>query len=387
MRIVHLTSSLCAPLGGAEAYCVALASAQAADQQLEVIVATPWIDGETRAALEESGVEVIVRKAWRPYRPDQRGTSALTKVLFHLLDAFNSVWSPRGFRVRHLGSDILHVHRFQGLGSAILRGSRRRRVVHTVHDFSLVDTNSTSVRDGADRPSLIQRARAWLNSLSARQADAILFPSQRTLDRHLQSGMSQISARARVVPLGWTLDSVEGVITVPGRFVFLGKLTQTKGIGVALDAWRQADLGDDAEFLVAGDGELVEDVRRAGAGVKFVGWMSGEEKARMIRSAWALVFPSQWPENYPLVVAEAMIAGVPIVTNSLAGGPLSRHGETAFVGPSTSSYDLAMGLKALWPDFGLRDQLADGARKVGRGIGMEAHAAYLLRVYEEVVGL
>ncbi|EIC07901.1 glycosyl transferase group 1 [Microbacterium laevaniformans OR221] len=383
MRITHVASSLCTPLGGAEAYCVRLAIEQS-KQGHRVSVATPWIDEDTRSELSREGVEVLLRPVWRPYRPDQRGTSMPRKVLFHSLDLVAAFFRPAGYGLAALKSDILHVHRFQGIGASILRSGHRRKVVHTVHDFSLVDSQATTVRNGVDSFGWVQRARSRILLRAARRADLLLFPSERTLSRHRDRGLRP-SSNVRVAPLGWSLDVVDDVSVNRGQFVFLGKLTHSKGIDVALEAWELASLGDHASFVVAGDGELREEVASAGNGVQFRGWVDGEEKARLIRGAWAIIFPSQWPENYPLTVAEAMIAGVPVITNERAAGPLAKDGATALVTSSPDAPALALALRLLYNSPTLRNDLAAEALKIGNGIDMPTHTQRIEQLYREVL--
>src|SRR4051794_9912266 len=123
MNILHISSTLAAPLGGAEAYCVSLAIHQAKNHTVSVQVS--HADDVTTARLRSAGVSVLTRRVWRPYRPDVRGLGTMDRLLFHSLDTIGAIVRPRGYRLRDRdGYDAVHIHRFQGIGSAILRGKR-----------------------------------------------------------------------------------------------------------------------------------------------------------------------------------------------------------------------------------------------------------------------
>lgn len=159
MRIAQVIGSLLVPLGGAEQYVLELSRAQR-DAGHQVTIVTGWASPDVVAALAADGIAVELVRMRRPYPPDRRG-SRPAAVLFHTLDLLDSVRTPRALR-RVLGRDwdAVHVHRVAGLGAALVR-STRPPVVLTVHDYSLVDTSSSLLRDGvvAEHPPLVQRLR------------------------------------------------------------------------------------------------------------------------------------------------------------------------------------------------------------------------------------
>jgi len=67
--------------------------------------------------------------------------------------------------------------------------------------------------------------------------------------------------------------------------------------------------GCDAEQFDA----QVRDAKLA-TSIKRIDHLSNAETAKFYASAWTLVFPTYFPEGMPMVVAEAMAAGVPIIT-------------------------------------------------------------------------
>ena len=72
-------------------------------------------------------------------------------------------------------------------------------------------------------------------------------------------------------------------------------------------------------LAIAGSGPLDEEVRAWAASrpsVDVLGLLTRDECTALVRRARALVAPSEWPEPFGLVVAEAMAAGVPPVASA-----------------------------------------------------------------------
>lgn len=386
MDITHVQSSLVAPLGGAESYVLALASEQARRGD-DVEIVTAWTDPGTVERARRAGVRVRRVRVRRPYRPDQHGSGAAAKVLFHALDLIGAVAPTPLIRdVQHPGR-VVHVHRFQGLGAQVLR-ARHCPVVHTAHDYCLVDTTSTTIRGGREPDHLgaVQRLRARAIWRAARRADILVFPSERTLARHRTLGMPQDGVEQRVLPHGWPAPAASPSPVDPParpRFVFLGKLQAAKGIALLLDAWALLDI--DAELVIAGDGPERPAVERAAASglVTYAGWVDGETKSTLIASATALVFPSLWPETFGLVIAESLLSGRPVVATPQAAGSFVRDGENGLVTTDTGPRGLADALRRVAVDADLRARLARGAAASAAALDFDTHVDRLAAVYAD----
>jgi glycosyltransferase involved in cell wall biosynthesis len=79
------------------------------------------------------------------------------------------------------------------------------------------------------------------------------------------------------------------------------------------------------------------------------------------------VLPSEF-EPFGLVVNEAFASGIPAIASSAceATGDLVRDNETGFTYPCGDVPALAERLSRLASDSGLRNRLADGARRISR---------------------
>lgn len=106
-------------------------------------------------------------------------------------------------------------------------------------------------------------------------------------------------------------------------FLFVGRLSPEKGAECAAAAAREAGV----KFAVCGDGPSRDAVLRANPDAIMAGWVGEAEVAAWMRRARCILFPSLWYEGYPLVIAEALRAGVPIlVSDSCVASSSVRNG-------------------------------------------------------------
>lgn len=116
---------------------------------------------------------------------------------------------------------------------------------------------------------------------------------------------------------------------MPGRvsFLFLGQIGNRKGIFDLIDVIRDhIDLWrGKATFVVGGNGEtgkLQQLITTYGLAdtVIFKGWVSGEQKAELLRDCDVYLLPS-YNEGLPLSVLEAMSYGKPVISTTVGGIP------------------------------------------------------------------
>jgi glycosyltransferase involved in cell wall biosynthesis len=74
----------------------------------------------------------------------------------------------------------------------------------------------------------------------------------------------------------------------------------------------------DVPLQVVGDGPLrgkVDDA--ASPGLVQLGWLSPAEVAEEMARSSFLILPSVWPENFPMVIAEAFCQGLPVIASRI----------------------------------------------------------------------
>ncbi len=128
--------------------------------------------------------------------------------------------------------------------------------------------------------------------------------------------------------------------------------------------------------LIAGDGEerlsLERQQEELGLQdqVKFLGWISEQQKVDFYNAIDALCFTSEW-DVQPLVILECLAHGRPLIATDIDGpSSIYRHGETAWVVPSMNPEALADGIEMLRSHPELCERLA----RQGRQQAIHAHS-------------
>jgi glycosyltransferase involved in cell wall biosynthesis len=156
----------------------------------------------------------------------------------------------------------------------------------------------------------------------------------------------------------------------PFRVLFVGRLIAAKGIFDLVDALPRVLEHVACRLEIVGEGdqepELRDRVRRLGLDdhVTIAGYLTGDALASRYREATVFVLPS-WDEGFPTVLAEAMDAGLPIVTTRIRGAAdhLVDTENTIFVAPRDVR-GLAAAIAALLGDEALRVRMGAANRKL-----------------------
>ena len=132
------------------------------------------------------------------------------------------------------------------------------------------------------------------------------------------------------------------------RFLFVGRLIESKGLDVLLEAFSRLETG---ELWIVGDGPLrgqIESAAAQNSRIRFHGYVEGHALADVYGQADVLVVPSLY-EPWGLVVHEALAYGLPVIaTNQVgAGDDLIDPGMNGHVVPAGSSSALAEAMHAI----------------------------------------
>jgi glycosyltransferase involved in cell wall biosynthesis len=184
------------------------------------------------------------------------------------------------------------------------------------------------------------------------------------------------------LPDGWLEEPLVGVVA---------RLQPEKGVATFLKAAALVSKASPgARFLVVGDGPLREELRdlvgRLGVEdrVRFLGYRT--EARALIRLLDVLVVPSL-TEGSPLIVLEAMAAGVPVVASAVGGVPdQARHGEEGLLVPPGDPEALAGAMDELLRDPRRARRLgAAGRRRTENGFSHETLVRRIEGVYRAVL--
>ena len=155
--------------------------------------------------------------------------------------------------------------------------------------------------------------------------------------------------------------------------LFVGRLSAPKGIYDLFDAIpRVIKRHPEARFVLVGvaEREAMEPVVRAeaerrgiGARVTFLGPLEGRDKAAAFVTSKMIVVPS-WTEAFPLVIPEAMAAGLPVIATAVGAIPdFVKDGEDGFLVVPRKPSELAERICRLLDDEGLRRRISERLRE------------------------
>ncbi|MPZ79817.1 MAG: glycosyltransferase [Actinophytocola sp.] len=244
-------------------------------------------------------------------------------------------------RLRAERPDVVHVHNtFPLLSPSVLSACARAgvAVVATLHNYTQVCPTGTLYRDGAECRACVDRLpvpavrhgcyrdsrlatvplavnlavnrRRWWSAVTR---FFCISAAQRTI--LIESGMpaERLTVKHNFVP-----DPGVHRTGAPDHLLFLGRLTEEKGVRLLMTAWdRIAERGGvGIPLALAGAGPLRDEVAawaRDRDDVQYLGLQDRAGCRELVARAAAVVVPSTWLETFGLVVVEAMAAGVPSV--------------------------------------------------------------------------
>ena len=337
VKVLHVIAP--AAVGGLERVVCTLARAQRdamVDVRIAAIVEPDVRDHPVVAELCQSRIAVdVVAVPARSYLLERRAIAAIC-----------TRWRP----------DLLHTH---GYRTDLIDSPVGARLsiprVSTFHGFTGGDVRN--------------RLYEWLERRAARGMDAVIAVSRPLRDELAGSGIS--AQRLHLVPNAHEpradfLDraAARSALGLPAEGVavgWLGRLTNEKGPDVFVDA--MGLLRDDhITASVIGDGaeRASLEVRAGGGGkVRFHGLIANA--GRYLRAFDAFVLSSR-TEGTPMVLFEAMDAGVPIVATRVGGVPEVLRPVDALLVDAERPAALADAIRAVVSDLHSARLRAESAR-------------------------
>lgn len=335
--------------------------------------------------------------------------------------------------------DVVHVGHLNHLSTSLVPLAKKRGVpvVFTLHDFWLMCPRGQFMQynlsggeawafcDGQDDRKCAERCysryfgggqesdadvRYWTDWVHRRMAhireiaghvDRFVSPSL-TVAARLRSDFGVPEDRVMLLDYGFDLKRLRGRRRQPGEpfvFGYIGTHRPAKGIHVLLDAFGR--LTGDSRLRIWGrsTADATPSLReQAGAlpgdAPSRVEWMGEYGTPTIVQDVFdrvdAIVVPSIWLENSPLVIHEAQQARVPVITSNLGGmAEYVRHEENGLLFQPRDPSSLASRMQRLV------DEPALGASLGARGYlysadgdipSVEEHVDRLLTLYSDLQG-
>jgi glycosyltransferase involved in cell wall biosynthesis len=315
-------------------------------------------------AFSASGVGFTeVDLADRPrVRPDLRAIARLRRLL--------RAWRP----------DVVHAHGLRAGALAALALALVRPTVHHARPALVVTVHNAPAAGGVT--GAIYQV---LERIVARRADSVLCVSP-DLEERLRAAGARRVGRA-LVPAdelakpasdvsAETLATVPGV--APGRPVVLavGRLAAQKGFGILLEAAaRWGDIQPPPQVVIVGEGPLEAELKGQAARLRVDAVFAGQrgDVPALLAAAAVFMLPSRW-EGQPLILQEALAAGVPVVATRVGGTPQVTGEDAALLVPPGDPARLADAVRAVLADPGLAARLRKAAADRAQALPTPADA-------------
>lgn len=269
---------------------------------------------------------------------------------------------------RQIRPDVIHWHNSKGFVMRPLILANETSLM-TSHDYTLVCPRSSLLRPGfrvCEKPELCTVCcmrwhsvpQLWRAGRSRRPIRlptdiAVIAPSLFMKERLEQDGIRVSHLLRNFVPDPST--AVAGSDEVSGRLVYMGILERHKGVKTLVEAFCRSKNAHGFGLDIIGDGALRKEIEgmvkanKLESRIRIHGFL-GRKEAEAIRSrAVAQIVPSEWYENSPLTVMEALAVGVPVIGAEIGGLPEIVGPESGCMTfPPGNASELSRAIISLW---------------------------------------
>jgi glycosyltransferase involved in cell wall biosynthesis len=284
--------------------------------------------------------------------------------------AYRTEWRALAAVFRRAAPAVIHTH---GYRADVIAGAVARRAgvptVATVHGFT-----------GGGRKN---RFYEWLQVRAFRRMDAVVAVSRPLVDRLAAAGVPR--DRIACIPNAWApaggalprAEARRRLGVPPERFLlgWVGRLSREKGADVFVRALAELHDGD-LHASVVGDGRerpaLQALAEELGAGERITWHGTLPDAGRLFTAFDALVLSSR-TEGTPMVMFEAMSAGVPVIATRVGGVPdVAADGAAALLVPPEDPRALAAAVAAVRADpQSTAARAAAAHRRLAEAYGLE----------------
>lgn len=353
---------------------------------------------------------------------EYRDSNKRLETTNRLIAAGQAVWSrPAKLQVSqliaHTCPDIVHVHNtFPAMSPSIYYACKEANlpVVQTLHNFRLLCPNGLLYRKKHICEDCLHKAvpwpavlhGCWRDSRAQSTVPVIMLMFHRCLRTwhraiDLYIALTEFGRR-KFIEAGFPADK----ITVKPNFVcpdpgerkdgfvgdyalFVGRLSQEKGLKTLLQAWRHIP---HIPLKIIGDGPLAQYVHTAKQQyalemVDVLGHLAHQKALRYMKDARFLIVPSEWYEGFARTIVEALACGVPVVASELgAMAEIVSDRRTGLLFEPGDPEDLAATVEQAWTHPGQTGWMGHEARQDYERNYTAAHNhAMLVEIYHHAM--
>ena len=336
MRVLHVIARL--NVGGTARYITRLAE-ELPKNDIETFIATGFVQGSEQEDSSAKKLNVIrIPSLGRQINPikDQFAFKQLLAV------------------VRDIEPDILHTHTFKAGYVGRIKtdeineaAGKRVKFVHTFHGHLFDDPEFSGLK------SLIITS---FERRFAMRTDAIVAVGAQVARELLQREIGQPKQFVNIPP---GVDPLKIPNSKPRKKITIGWIARVTGVKNPLRALEIAKLFPDAQFLIAGGGDMLEQViAQAPRNTKVLGWT---DAAKLFADSDIILSTSE-NEGMPIALIEAQLASKPVVATNVGGvAEVVISNKTGFV-TRKNTEELAKALEKLINSKALRTAQGKAAK-------------------------
>jgi glycosyltransferase involved in cell wall biosynthesis len=339
MRVLHVIARL--NVGGTARYITRLAE-ELPKHKIETFVATGFVQGSEEEDPSAKNLKVIrIPSLGRQFNPikDHFAFKQLLKV------------------VTEVKPDILHTHTFKAGYIGRIRAKeitkaagKQVKFVHTFHGHLFDDPEFSGIKS-----SIITS----LERRFAIRTDAIITVGNQVAKELLEREIGQAEQFTNIPP---GVEPLKLPKLKPHSKVTIGWIARVTGVKNPLRALEIAKLFPDAQFLIAGGGDMLDQVKaQAPKNTKVLGWTD----AAKLFAASDIILSTSENEGMPIALIEAQLASKPVVATNVGGvAEVVLNNKTGFV-TKKNTQELAKALEKL---------IASKILRTAQGKAAKAHA-------------
>ncbi len=315
--------------------------------------------------------------------------------------------------IKRAQPDVAHLHNFtHQLTVSVLSALKKNKIpiVQTLHDYQLICPNYRIFTGGqvCERckkrkfynailhkcvgKSLLKSALSALDlscqrlfNLYEEKIDAFIAPSL-----FLKNKMQEWGVIKPIYHIPYSVNLEQyAPNSEPGDYLlYVGRLSEEKGLFTLLKAMRELP---DVALKIVGDGPLRAylvnyAMKKNIKNVEFLGSRHGSALDDIIRYARFIVVPSEWYENYPMAILEAMARGKPVLGARIGGIPeMVENDKTGWLFEPLDAEDLIDKIEKVVGNENLIRACGINARKIVEQINCSRlYYEALMAVYKYV---
>jgi glycosyltransferase involved in cell wall biosynthesis len=332
MRVLHVIARL--NVGGTARYITQLSN-ELPKHGIETFVATGFVQGAEVEDESAQSIDIVrIPSMGRSINPikDHLARKQLEKI------------------IAEVKPDIIHTHTFKA-GYVIRMKRQPVPVVHTFHGHLLVDPEFSGFKSKViiEVERMLAKKAIKLVTVGRRVAEELLEQRIGTKEQYVNIPPGVVALN--ITPREEALKNLG--LTDNGQPI-VGWIARVTGVKNPMLALEVADALPDTHFVIAGGGDLLDQVKaKAPSNVRVIGWAKAED----LFGASEIILSTSENEGMPVALIEAQLAGKPVVATDVGSvAEVLLNHETGIV-TNKNAGSIALALESLLLDKQMRTEM------------------------------